>query len=68
MFALILTHDNEAKTVAVQLYNIATVQFAAGQWGGIMAESIIFTIPVVVIFVILQKNLVEGLTGGAVKF
>jgi len=68
LFALILTHDNEARTVAVQLYNIATVQFAAGQWGGIMAESIIFTIPVVVVFVILQKNLVEGLTGGAVKF
>ena len=36
-------------------------------WSGMMAASTIVTIPVVVAFVLIQRYLVEGLTGGAVK-
>jgi multiple sugar transport system permease protein/raffinose/stachyose/melibiose transport system permease protein len=67
LFALILTGDIKAMTVAVQLYNMSTSQFASTNWGGILAEATIITLPVVVVFVFLQSYLVQGLTAGAVK-
>jgi multiple sugar transport system permease protein len=67
LFALILTGDIKAMTVAVQLYNMSTSQFASTNWGGILAEAVIITLPVVIIFVFLQSYLVQGLTAGAVK-
>lgn len=36
-------------------------------WGGMMATSVIVSLPVVIIFIILQRYLVQGLTQGAVK-
>ncbi|OHD78727.1 MAG: ABC transporter permease [Spirochaetes bacterium RIFOXYC1_FULL_54_7] len=36
-------------------------------WGGMMATSVIVSLPVVVVFVTMQKYLVQGLTAGAVK-
>lgn len=67
LFAIILTRDIEAMTVAVQLYNMSTSQFASTNWGGILAEATIITLPVVLIFVFMQSYLVRGLTAGAVK-
>jgi len=67
LFALILTGDVTAQTVAVQLYNLSTSQFASTNWAGIIAEASIITLPVVIVFVFLQKFLVQGLTAGAIK-
>lgn len=36
-------------------------------WGALMAGSVMVTIPVIVIFLVLQKYLVSGMTAGAVK-
>ncbi len=36
-------------------------------WGGIMAASTLYTIPVVVFFLIVQRRMVGGLVAGAVK-
>jgi len=36
-------------------------------WGGMMATSVIVSVPVIVVFVLLQRYLVEGLTAGSVK-
>jgi ABC-type glycerol-3-phosphate transport system permease component len=36
-------------------------------WGAIMAASIIYTLPVVVVFIVLRKHLMTGTTAGAVK-
>ena len=36
-------------------------------WGGIMAASTLFTIPVMVFFLIVQRRMVNGLIAGAVK-
>ncbi|KJS84798.1 MAG: ABC transporter permease [Peptococcaceae bacterium BICA1-8] len=36
-------------------------------WSGMMAASVIVSIPVIVIFIVIQRYLVQGLTGGAVK-
>lgn len=36
-------------------------------WGGIMASSALFTLPVVVFFLFVQKRIASGMTAGAVK-
>jgi len=36
-------------------------------WGGIMAGSTLMALPVVILFVLVQRNMVAGLTAGAVK-
>ncbi|MFD0852975.1 carbohydrate ABC transporter permease, partial [Actinomadura adrarensis] len=37
------------------------------EWGSIMAASTLFTIPVMIFFLIVQRRMVSGLTAGAVK-
>jgi arabinogalactan oligomer / maltooligosaccharide transport system permease protein len=58
--------DMDIRTVAVGLQ-----QFVAGQysenWGAFAAGSIIASIPIVIIFLSLQRYIVSGLAGGAVK-
>ncbi|HEY2522905.1 MAG TPA: carbohydrate ABC transporter permease [Streptosporangiaceae bacterium] len=39
----------------------------SADWGGIMAASTLYTIPVVVFFLIVQRRMVGGLVAGAVK-
>jgi N,N'-diacetylchitobiose transport system permease protein len=41
--------------------------FGATNYGGQMAASVLFTLPVVLFFVLIQRNLVSGLSAGAVK-
>jgi N,N'-diacetylchitobiose transport system permease protein len=36
-------------------------------YGGLMAASTIFALPVVIFFLLVQKRIVSGLTAGAVK-
>ncbi|MDT4914640.1 MAG: N,N-diacetylchitobiose transport system permease protein [Pseudonocardiales bacterium] len=36
-------------------------------WGGVMAASVMFTVPVVAFFLIVQKRLMQGMVAGAVK-
>jgi arabinogalactan oligomer/maltooligosaccharide transport system permease protein len=58
--------DMDVRTVAVGLQ-----QFVAGQysenWGAFAAGSILASIPIVIIFLSLQRYIVSGLAGGAVK-
>lgn len=66
MFALMLTTDHTARTVPV---GIALFQGLHGElpWGTIMAASVITTIPVIVLSLIFQRRIMQGLTRGAVK-
>lgn len=67
LFALVLTRSTGTMTAAVYLNNIANSQFAGTNYGGILAAGVLLTLPVVIIFVLLQNQLVKGLTAGAVK-
>ena len=66
MFALMLTSDHHARTVPV---GIALFQGLHGElpWGDIMAASTITTIPVVILTIMFQRRIIQGLTRGAVK-
>ena len=65
-YALILTSSAKAKTVQL---GIGELMGSLGviNWGGIMACGVVVTVPVVILFAVIQKYLVEGLTAGAVK-
>jgi multiple sugar transport system permease protein len=66
MFALMFTIDHKARTVPV---GIALFQGLHGEtpWGSIMAASALATIPIVILTIIFQKHIIQGLTRGAVK-
>lgn len=65
-YALILTSSIDAKTIQV---GIAELMDSMGKanWGGIMAAGVATTIPIIILFSLIQKHLIEGLTAGSVK-
>ena len=65
-YALILTSSKRASTVQISLANLME-SMGSQNWGGVMATALIVALPVVIFFSIIQKNLITGLTQGAVK-
>ncbi|MCU1572067.1 MAG: transporter permease [Micrococcaceae bacterium] len=64
LFASVMTTDaNRTLAVGLQLYSTQTNVY----WNQIMAASLVVSIPVVIGFLLLQRNFVAGLTAGAVK-
>ncbi len=64
LFAVLFT-GKIAKTAPVAVYSFVT--FREIVWGNLTAGGIITTIPVLIFVLLVQKNLVRGLTAGAVK-
>jgi multiple sugar transport system permease protein len=66
MFALMLTTDHAARTVPV---GISLFQGLHGEipWGSIMAASTLTTAPVVLLTLVFQRYIIQGLTRGALK-
>ncbi|WP_234991994.1 carbohydrate ABC transporter permease [Brachybacterium nesterenkovii] len=65
IFALTFMQDSGKYTVGVGLRTFFTQNTA--DWGAIMAASTVIALPVVVFFVLVQRNLAAGVTAGAVK-
>ncbi len=65
LFALTLMTDDMKKTVPVGLAGFFGEYTA--DWGAIMAASVVATIPTVIFFFIMQKQIISGLSAGAVK-
>lgn len=59
------TTKNELRMLSVGLYNYIS-QYGI-QWGKLMAAVTISIIPIVVLFILLQRHFVEGMAAGAVK-
>jgi multiple sugar transport system permease protein len=66
LFALMLTTDHASRTIPV---GIALFEGLHGQipWGEIMAAATMATLPVVLLALIFQRRIIQGLTRGAVK-
>jgi trehalose/maltose transport system permease protein len=67
LFALTFTVTDNMKTVPVVIASFAGTSSFEQPWGSIMAGSMIVTIPLVILVMIFQYRIVEGLTAGAVK-
>lgn len=65
IFALTFLQDQDKYTVAIGLQKFFGENTA--EWGPIMAASTLLTLPVIVFFLLIQKNMVSGLSSGAVK-
>jgi raffinose/stachyose/melibiose transport system permease protein len=52
-------------TAIVKFYNL-TGQYST-DWGGMLAAAVIIVLPVVLVFVLLQRHFIDGMTAGAVK-
>ena len=66
-FALanVLTRSDSSKTVPIALSDFSS--FFKVDWGQTMAAATIITIPIVILFLAIQKQFVAGLSNGAVK-
>ena len=67
LYALTFTVGDKARTAPVAIASFSGEQDFEIPWGDIMAAAIVVTIPLVVLVLIFQRRLVEGLTAGAVK-
>ena len=66
-FALanVLTRTDASRTVPISLSEFAS--YFKVDWGDTMAAAAIITLPIIILFMLVQKHFVEGLTAGAVK-
>lgn len=65
LYALVFLSDPAKYTLPVGLTFLLKGYYQP--WAAIMAGAVIMVIPIVVLFLFLQKYLIKGLTGGAVK-
>lgn len=65
LFSLIIMTDKSKRTLPTGIMDYVG-QYETS-WGSMMASSILLALPVFVIFIIVQKQLIAGLTDGAVK-
>lgn len=65
LWPMIITTRNEMRTVQVGITMLNFSEEAA--YGATMAGAVIVLIPSIIIFIISQKQIVKGMTAGAVK-
>ena len=65
LFAYVLMKDQSHYTLPVWLVSFSTS--TGTDYGGLIAASTLFALPVVVFFMLIQRRLVAGMTAGAVK-
>jgi multiple sugar transport system permease protein len=64
VFGAVLS-GRETRTLPVAIYNVLTFEQLA--WGPLAAAAIVVTLPVLLLTIVIQKEIVVGLTGGGVK-
>ena len=55
----------ETRTLPVAIYNVLTFEQIA--WGPLAAAALLVTLPVLILTLLIQKEIVGGLTAGGVK-
>ncbi|HEV2957576.1 MAG TPA: carbohydrate ABC transporter permease, partial [Xanthobacteraceae bacterium] len=64
IFGVVLA-GRETRTLPVAVYNVLT--FEQISWGPLAAAALLVTLPVLVLTVAIQREIVTGLTAGGVK-
>ncbi|RLK54246.1 MULTISPECIES: carbohydrate ABC transporter permease [Actinokineospora] len=65
LYALVFMREKDKQTLPVWLSSFKTA--FGTDWGGVMAASVIYAIPALIFFLLVQRKLVSGSTAGAVK-
>ena len=65
VYALTLLSRQELQPATVGIYSFVGAEYA--DWNRVMAFSSVFVVPVLVLFLVLQRRIVAGLTAGALK-
>jgi multiple sugar transport system permease protein len=65
LYPLVLVNSETAKTLPLGISGL--MGQLTVQWGPLLASGVVSTIPILILFVFLQRFLIEGLTAGAVK-
>lgn len=65
LYAMVFINDDHAKTVTVGLTSMVALDVFF--WGRMMAGAFLVALPPVLIYLLAQRWVVQGLTGGAVK-
>src|SRR4030088_2751803 len=65
VIAVTFLQDDSTITAIVKFYNL-TGQYST-DWGQMLAAAVMIVLPVVLVFVLLQRRFIDGMTAGAVK-
>lgn len=65
VYALTLLSEQELQPATVGIYSFVGAEYA--DWHRVMAFSSVFVLPILVVFLLLQRQIVSGLTAGALK-
>jgi multiple sugar transport system permease protein len=65
LLSFVILGGGERRTVPVGIYNFVGSEIA--DWGPLMAATTLALLPTLVLFVLVQRRITGGLTGGAVK-
>ena len=65
MFAFTLNNAAKMKTLSVGIAELNGYQQVV--WNDMMAASLLASVPLIILFTLLQKYFIKGLTAGAVK-
>jgi ABC-type maltose transport system permease subunit len=66
LLARVLISDRENWTLMVGLFNFVSAEFT-DDWGVFAAGALVAAVPIIILYIFLQRYIVGGLTSGAVK-
>jgi raffinose/stachyose/melibiose transport system permease protein/N-acetylglucosamine transport system permease protein len=67
LLALTLLNDSKSYTLPIGLYALQGAMQYTGDWVSLFAAVVVVTIPTLIIYLFLSRQIIEGLTMGAVK-
>lgn len=67
IIAITLMTEDSAKTLPVGLMNLMKAQNAAAQYGQMYAGLVIVMLPTLILYILVQKKLTQGMTAGGLK-
>ncbi|WP_392424138.1 carbohydrate ABC transporter permease [Dolosigranulum pigrum] len=67
ILALTLLPNNQYKTLPVGLINLMAAERAAANYGRLYAGMVIVMLPTLILYILVQKSLTQGMTAGGVK-
>jgi raffinose/stachyose/melibiose transport system permease protein len=66
-YAFFVLGGGDAATLPINLYQVASAQLYLNNWHLIFAYVVLMSLPMIAVFVLAQRRIISGITGGAVK-